>query len=220
MAKTPYDNVFRTLLNKSSSPIIPVANKIFLGLRTGVGALSRGAGVSRSARPVAVLKAPIPPLPNRSEMGRIPDGFSELTTTPVVGFAARKTQYKQPCDLPLTSSNFHKTLAEQSRAEQSRAEQSRAEQSRAEQTFLVGGFLGPQGLFLLHGAGEVILRPSRYTLSFFSKNPFPGSVASRTRCELHHSSDVLFSFFRKALTCSFIVGRSIICGAGLLLSSC
>ena len=205
MAKTPYDNVFRTLLNKSSSPIIPVANKIFLGLRTGVGALSRGAGVSRSARPVAVLKAPIPPLPNRSEMGRIPDGFSELTTTPVVGFAARKTQYKQPCDLPLTSSNFHKTLAEQ---------------SRAEQTFLVGGFLGPQGLFLLHGAGEVILRPSRYTLSFFSKNPFPGSVASRTRCELHHSSDVLFSFFRKALTCSFIVGRSIICGAGLLLSSC
>ena len=117
MAKTPYDNVFRTLLNKSSSPIIPVANKIFLGLRTGVGALSRGAGVSRSARPVAVLKAPIPPLPNRSEMGRIPDGFSELTTTPVVGFAARKTQYKQPCDLPLTSSNFHKT---RSRSEERR----------------------------------------------------------------------------------------------------
>ncbi len=119
MAKTPYDNVFRTLLNKSSSPIIPVANKIFLGLRTGVGALSRGAGVSRSARPVAVLKAPIPPLPNRSEMGRIPDGFSELTTTPVVGFAARKTHYKQPCDLPVTSSNFHNTT---SRAEQSRAD--------------------------------------------------------------------------------------------------
>ena len=83
MVKTPYDNVFWILLNKSSSLIIPVANKIFLGLRTGVGALSRGAGVSRSARPVAVLKAPILSLPNRSEMGRIPDGFSKLTTTPV-----------------------------------------------------------------------------------------------------------------------------------------
>ena len=100
--------------------------------------VSRGACAPRSAclvaELIAELKAPISPQPTWSEMGRIPDSFSELTAAPVLEFAARTKQYKQPCCLPLTSSNIRKILAEQSRAEQSRAEQSRAEQSRAEQS--------------------------------------------------------------------------------------
>ena len=86
--------------------------------KTPYGNVLRRAGLPHSARSVAGLKATIPPLPNRSERGRIPDGFSELMATPVVEFAARKKQQEQSCDLPLTSSNIRKIL-EQSRAEQS-----------------------------------------------------------------------------------------------------
>ena len=110
MAKTHHDNVSWTLLNESSSFIIPVLDKTFRGSCIGRETRSRRASVTHLARSVAGLKAPISPLPAWSEMGCISDGLSELTTTPVVGFSARKKQYRQPCDLPLTLSDIQKTL--------------------------------------------------------------------------------------------------------------
>ena len=121
MAKTHHDNVSWTLLNESSSFIIPVLDKTFRGSCIGRETRSRRASVTHLARSVAGLKAPISPLPAWSEMGCISDGLSELTTTPVVGFSARKKQYRQPCDLPLTLSDIQKTL-EQNRTEQNRTE--------------------------------------------------------------------------------------------------
>lgn len=116
MAKTHHDNVSWTLLNESSSFIIPVLDKTFRGSCIGRETRSRRASVTHLARSVAGLKAPISPLPAWSEMGCISDGLSELTTTPVVGFSARKKQYRQPCDLPLTLSDIQKTLEQNRRS--------------------------------------------------------------------------------------------------------
>ena len=181
MVKTPYDNVFRTLLNKSS---IPVANKTFRGPCTGGETRSRRASVPHLARSVAGLKAPISPLLTWSEMGRIPDSFSELTTTPVVEFAVRKKQYKQPCDLPLTFNDIRKIL-EQNRTEQNRTDVPCWQVSWSSRSFL------------LHGTGEIIPCTPYFTLSLFSPKTFLGSVVFRTRYGLLISSTYYSCFLGK-----------------------
>ncbi len=202
MAKTHHDNVSWTLLNESSSFIIPVLDKTFRGSCIGRETRSRRASVTHLARSVAGLKAPISPLPAWSEMGCISDGLSELTTTPVVGFSARKKQYRQPCDLPLTLSDIQKTL----------------EQNRTEQAFLVGKFLGLQ-VFLLDGVGEIIPCTPYFTLSLFSHKYLSGLRGIQDMLWVTHFIDVLFLFFREVLTYSSGMGCAVIRSSGLLLSA-
>ena len=201
MVKTPYDNVFRTLLNKSS---IPVANKTFRGPCTGGETRSRRASVPHLARSVAGLKAPISPLLTWSEMGRIPDSFSELTTTPVVEFAVRKKQYKQPCDLPLTFNDIRKIL-----------EQNRTEQNRRS---LLAGFLVFKVFFVARHRRNNPLYPILYPISFFPKN-LSGLRGIQDTLWVTHFIDVLFLFFRETLTYSSGMDCSVMRSSGLLLSA-
>ncbi len=204
MAKTHHDNVSWTLLNESSSFIIPVLDKTFRGSCIGRETRSRRASVTHLARSVAGLKAPISPLPAWSEMGCISDGLSELTTTPVVGFSARKKQYRQPCDLPLTLSDIQKTL-----------EQNRTEQNMRS---LLASFLAFK-FFLLDGVGEIIPCTPYFTLSLFSHKYLSGLRGIQDMLWVTHFIDVLFLFFREVLTYSSGMGCAVIRSSGLLLSA-
>ena len=206
MAKTHHDNVSWTLLNESSSFIIPVLDKTFRGSCIGRETRSRRASVTHLARSVAGLKAPISPLPAWSEMGCISDGLSELTTTPVVGFSARKKQYRQPCDLPLTLSDIQKTL-----------EQNRTEQNRTGVPCWQVSW--PSRFFLLDGVGEIIPCTPYFTLSLFSHKYLSGLRGIQDMLWVTHFIDVLFLFFREVLTYSSGMGCAVIRSSGLLLSA-